>query len=157
MVQWSQGASQMFAPELFYSVVTACIFFFWMDQHSSVLTIHGLCVTNLLDTILLIGFDGPYDAIWRISSTSTIPMHVTLEFCTSLLLCTYRFGANFHPDAILSMVGADCRCGNQRRRESLPCFTTKQGIPTALSFAIILDDWQALSSIVVRATIIELN
>ena len=120
-----------------------------------------LCVTNLLDTI--IGFDAPHDAIWRI-----IHIHYCiialfqcmshLNFCTSLLLCTCRFGANFHPDAILSMVGADCRCGNQRRRESLPCFTTKQGILTALNFAFILNAWQALSFIVVRATtIIDLN
>jgi hypothetical protein len=50
-----------------------------------------------------------------------------LKLCTFSLLYTCRFGANFHPDAVLSMVGADCRCCNQRGRESLSCFTTKQG------------------------------
>ena len=87
-----------------------------------------LCVTNLLDTIL--GFDAPHDAIWRIIHIhyyiiALFQCTLHLNFCTSLLLCTCRFGANFHPDAILSMVGADSWCGNQRRRESLPCFTTK--------------------------------
>ena len=42
----------MSAPELFYSVVTACIFFFLNGSTFKSVDYKWLCVTNLLDTII---------------------------------------------------------------------------------------------------------